>query len=157
MIFWKKIDDTELFYLEDKIRNFANIISFTKLHLFNILKDELPNDYQQENIELNLVMLDEILKNSFDALAKLEWFLNKFKNKKVNIKTYFKDNNLIFLIRDNWIWNTNTNNNDVDLLWWDKKWELFIKNLKRTMKYRRFSIKGWSIILMKIDLNIKEI
>jgi len=151
MTFWEKIYENTIILWEDKIKNFAKIVTLTKYKIFDIILDKF--NYNKNYIELDLTFLEEILKNSVDALN-LKGFFANLKVKKVEIKIYKKNNELIFIIRDNWKCNKilkTINEDNNEKLWWEWLWEKFIKSISRNIKYKRISKKSGSIILLKID------
>jgi len=159
MIFWEKIYEENIILWESKQENFAKIITITRIKLIEILSKNI--DYKKGNFnKLNInyliqFVLEEILKNSIDSFNQKNIFLSYLKTKKIKLKIFKKDDELFFLIRDNWkgqnAESTQLKKNNLESLWWMWKWEEFTKNLGVVSKFKRVSKKSWSVVLLKID------
>ena len=158
MNFWKLIQEKTIIINDSKTHN------SWKIHLacYNSIKyiETILSDTNIESKEIkkyidNLsISLHEILKNSLDWLKDIKWFSNILKIKKIELKIYKINNNIIIIIRDNWAWIkaqwTQYKKNNPNYSWWKWAWEKRINNFPNTIKYKRVSKKLGTVTLLKV-------
>lgn len=156
-VYWKSLYKKEIIVSDKK---YLFIIEDVRKYLENILPNNFIN-YQNEYVNLDLVMLNEVLKNSIDSFVDINFFRWLLQTNVIKLNIYKNNNYLIFIVKDNWMWIKSSWTEDKKwnnkYLWQDWEWEMFIKNCKRVKKYMRVSKKKWSVIMVKIDISELEI
>jgi len=154
MTFWEKIYEETINLSGEVEYDLSEIIVFTRVKLEKIL--EPVKNINSSCVNVYKFFLEEILKNSIDANINRNFF-DYLKTKQIKIKIYRKENEIVFLIRDNWKWSKEVSSNEKvksnKYLWWMWQWENNIRFFENSIvkKYRRISIKWWTVVILKIN------